>query len=90
MQALKNKQIDGLVVDLPTALYVAAAQVKDGVVVGQFTSPGTPEQFGLLLGKGSPITSCVSGAVDALRKDGTLAQLATQWLTGASGAPVLK
>jgi polar amino acid transport system substrate-binding protein len=90
VQALKNKQIDGLVVDLPTALYVAAAQVKDGVVVGQFTSPGTPEQFGLLLGKGSAITSCVSQAVDALRKDGTLAQLATQWLTGASGAPVLK
>jgi polar amino acid transport system substrate-binding protein len=90
VQALKNKQIDGLVVDLPTALYVAAAQVKDGVVVGQFTAPGTPEQFGLLLGKGSAVTSCLSQTVDALRTDGTLKQLATQWLTGASGAPVLQ
>jgi polar amino acid transport system substrate-binding protein len=90
VQALKNKQIDGLVVDLPTALYIAAAQVKGGVVVGQFPSTGTPEQFGLLLGQGSPITSCVSQAVDALRKDGTLAQLATQWLTGTNGAPVLQ
>jgi polar amino acid transport system substrate-binding protein len=90
VQALKNKQIDGLVVDLPTALYVAAAQLTNGVVVGQFPSTGTPEQFGLLLGKGSPITSCVSQAVDALRKDGTLTQLASQWLTGTNGAPVLQ
>jgi len=90
VQALKNKQIDGLVVDLPTALYVAAAQVKDGLVVGQFKSPGTPEQFGLLLGKGSALTTCVSQAVDALRANGTLTQLASQWLTGTSGAPVLQ
>ena len=34
--------------------------------------------------------SCVSQAVDALRADGTLKQLATQWLTGTSGAPVLQ
>jgi polar amino acid transport system substrate-binding protein len=90
VQALKNKQIDGLVVDLPTALYVAAAQVKGGLVVGQFKSPGTPEQFGLLLGKGSALTSCMSKAVDALRADGTLTQLASQWLTGSNGAPVLQ
>jgi polar amino acid transport system substrate-binding protein len=90
VQALKNKQIDGLVVDLPTALYVAAAQVKNGVVVGQFATTGTPEQFGLLLGKGNSITPCISKAVDALRADGTLKQLATQWLTGSNGAPVLQ
>lgn len=89
VQALKNHQIDGLVTDLPTALYVAAAQIKNGVVVGQFDSPGTPEQFGLLLQKSSPITSCVSQAVNALRSDGTLKQLATQWLTGTDGAPEL-
>jgi polar amino acid transport system substrate-binding protein len=89
VQALKNHQIDGLVVDLPTALYIADAQIKGGSVLGQFSTGGTPEQFGLLLGKGDAITSCVSQAVDALRKDGTLAQLATQWLTGSNGAPVL-
>lgn len=90
VQALKNHQIDGLVVDLPTALYIAAAQVKGGVVLGQFDSPGTPEQFGLLLEKGSAITSCVSQAVDALRAAGTLKQLETQWLTASAGAPVLQ
>ena len=36
VQALKNGQIDGLVVDLPTAFYVTAVQVPDGKVVGQF------------------------------------------------------
>ena len=36
LQALKNKQIDGLVVDLPTAFYVTAVQVPNGKVLGQF------------------------------------------------------
>ena len=49
-----------------------------------------PEQFGIVLDKGSALTSCVSGAVDALRSDGTLAGLQQQWLTEAGSAPVLK
>jgi len=91
VQALQNGQIDGIVTDLPTAFYMSSAQVKNGVLVGQLTQPAgqTPEQFGLLLEQGSPITSCVSAAVDALRADGTLAALATKWLAQA-GAPVLK
>ena len=89
--ALGNGQIDGLVVDLPTALYIAAADLKNGVVVGQFENTvGTPEQFGLVLDKGSKLTPCVSAAVDALRADGTLKTLESQWLTQAAGAPVLK
>ena len=35
VQALKNGQIDGIVVDLPTAFYVTAVQVDDGVIVGK-------------------------------------------------------
>ena len=74
--ALKNKQIDGLVVDLPTAFYLAAAQIDNGVIVGQLPdTAGTAEQLGLLLAKGSPLTACVTQAVDALRADGTLAKL---------------
>jgi polar amino acid transport system substrate-binding protein len=89
VQALKNKQIDGIVVDLPTAFYMTAAQLDSGVIVGQLPATGTPEQFGAVLDKGSPLTACVTQAVDALRSDGTLAQLASQWLT-AAGAPELK
>jgi polar amino acid transport system substrate-binding protein len=90
VKALQNGQIDGLVTDLPTAFYMTSAQLDDGLIVGQLAVNETnPEQFGLLLEKGSSLTECVSAAVDALRADGTLAALEKQWLTEA-GAPVLK
>lgn len=88
--ALANGQIDALVVDLPTGLYLTAAELDGGIMLGQLPSTGTPEQFGLVLDKGSALTSCVSQAVDALRQDGTLQQLQQQWLTDAAGAPELK
>lgn len=87
--ALRNGQIDGLVTDLPTALYITAAQVPESTIVGQLPVHGKPEQFGLVLDKDSPLTPCVTKAVDALRKDGTLAKLQQRWLTRAAGAPVL-
>lgn len=87
--ALKNKQIDGLVVDLPTAFYLANAEIDNGIIVGQLpNSASDKEQLGLLLAKNSPLTACVTQAVDALRADGTLAKLQDQWLAQA-GAPVL-
>ncbi len=89
VQALKNGQIDGIVVDLPTAYYMSAVQLDDGVIVGQLPLPdGDPEQFGAVLGKGSALTGCVSGAVDALREDGVLDQIGQQWLA-QQGAPEL-
>ncbi|MER6124685.1 ABC transporter substrate-binding protein [Streptomyces sp. NPDC001795] len=89
--ALKNGQVDAIVVDLPTAFYITAAEVTDAKIVGQFENQGgTPEQFGLVLDKGSALTSCVTSAVDTLRKDGTLAKLEKQWLSDAVDAPVLK
>ncbi|GAB3272605.1 ABC transporter substrate-binding protein [Kineosporia babensis] len=89
--ALNNGQVDALVVDLPTALYLASAELDGGSVIGQLPAAGTAtEQFGLLLAKDSSLTSCVSGAVDALRADGTLDKLETEWLTDAAGAPELK
>jgi polar amino acid transport system substrate-binding protein len=90
IQALKNGQIDGIVVDLPTAFYVVAAQLDGGVIVGQLPQgAGAADQFGMVLAKGSPLTSCVSQAVDALRADGTLAGLEKTWLSGTDGAPQL-
>ena len=88
--ALKNKQIDGLVVDLPTAFYLSAVEVPNGIIVGQIDGSDAGDQgFGLLLAKNSPITSCVSKAVDALREDGTLAAIVAEWLADSAGAPVL-
>ncbi|MFX0594929.1 ABC transporter substrate-binding protein [Melissospora conviva] len=86
-KALQNGQIDGLVVDLPTAFYITAAELEDGVIVGQVPQVGDDaEQFGLVLDKGSALTGCVSGAVDALRTDGTLGELETEWLADVAGA----
>jgi polar amino acid transport system substrate-binding protein len=90
VSALKNKQIDGLVVDLPTAFYLSAVEVPNGLIVGQLPSTGSGDSFGLLLAKGSPITGCVSAAVDAITADGTLAAIEDQWLASGAGAPVLK
>jgi polar amino acid transport system substrate-binding protein len=89
VQALKNGQIDGLVVDLPTGLYITAAELKDSTIVGQVAVTGQPEQFGLVLDKGSSLTPCVTQAVNALRAKGTLAAIEKKWLTDTAGAPVL-
>ncbi len=90
VQALKSGQIDGLVVDLPTAFYVTAVQVSDGKVVGQFASTGTKERFGMVLAKGSGLTACVNKALDRLWANGTIKNLQRIWLAKATGAPVLK
>lgn len=88
--ALKNKQIDGLVVDLPTAFYLSAVEVPNGIIVGQIDGSYAGDQgFGLLLSKDNPITSCVSQAVDAIRDNGTLQAIVDQWLAASAGAPVL-
>lgn len=87
--ALVNGTVDGIVVDLPTAFYMTAAELKDGVIVGQLPQVGVPEQFGLVLDKGSALTGCVSTAVDQLRQDGTLAVLEKTWLADTGGAPEL-
>ena len=90
VSALKNKQIDGLVVDLPTAFYLSGVEIENGIIVGQLPSTGSGDQFGLLLTKGSALTSCVSGAVDAITADGTLAGITDTWLATNTGSPVLK
>jgi polar amino acid transport system substrate-binding protein len=89
--ALKNKQIDGLMVDLPTAFYVTAVQVPNGKILGQFENKGgSTDRFGVVLAKGNPLTACVDRAIASLRGNGTLKRLQQLWLAKATGAPVLK
>jgi polar amino acid transport system substrate-binding protein len=87
--ALKNKQIDGLVVDLPTAFYVTAVQVPNSKILGQFPST-TGEHFGMVFAKGNPLTACVNRALSTLRKSGQLKRIQQTWLGKAAGAPVLR
>lgn len=88
--ALESGQIDALVVDLPTAFYMTGAELDDGVIVGQLPrTAGEGDSFGIVLPKDSELTADVSDAVDALREDGTLEDLAAEWLGGDDTAPVL-
>ena len=89
IQALKNGQIDGIVVDLPTAFYVTAVQVENGTILGQFAAT-SGEHFGMVLAKGSALTSCVDKAIAALKANGSLQRIQRQWLAKATGAPILK
>jgi polar amino acid transport system substrate-binding protein len=78
-------------VDLPTAFYITSAELEDGQIVGQVPGgDGRPEQFGIVLDKGSPLTGCVSNAVESLRSKGTLGKLEQEWLSSAGNAPELK
>jgi polar amino acid transport system substrate-binding protein len=91
LQALKNGQVDALVTDLPTAFFMTGAQLKNGLIVGQLPpTGGKQEQFGALLAKDSPLTSCVSKAINTLRSDGTLTRLQNKWLAKEGNAPVLQ
>ncbi|MFY1693406.1 ABC transporter substrate-binding protein [Plantactinospora sp. WMMB782] len=86
-KALQNGQLDGIVVDLPTAFQITSAEIKDATIVGQLPQVGVPETFGLLLDKGSPLTGCVSGAIDALRGSGKLEELEKTWLSEVVDVP---
>jgi polar amino acid transport system substrate-binding protein len=86
--ALKNGQVEAVVVDLPTALYLTAAQVENATIVGQF-GKAEGEEWGALLAKGSSLTQCVSGAIEALEESGELEKITQRWMSQAAEAPQL-
>lgn len=82
--ALSNGQIDGIVVDLPTAYYVTAAEFENSKIVGQFAAQEGGEQFGLLFQKGNPLVTCVNKALTELKDSGELQAIQDTWLAGAT------
>ncbi|AZQ66652.1 amino acid ABC transporter substrate-binding protein [Silicimonas algicola] len=92
VEAMKAGQIDAALFDLPTALYLGAVVLDDGVVLGQFPAERTekPDQFGMLFEEGNPLKACVDAALEQLRADGTLAQLEATWLSETTGVPVIE
>ena len=91
VNALQDGQIDAIVTDMPTVFYLASAELSRGQILGEFNyDSGTPEQFGLLLKKGSGLTTCVDQAIAGLKSDGTLAKITEQWLSASADVPHLK
>lgn len=89
VSALKNGQVDAVVVDVPTAFYLTAVQVTEAKTVGQFSAPGG-DTWGALLEKDSPLTDCVSAAIEELNASGELPEIEQQWMSEATDAPVLE
>ena len=90
VQALANGQIDGIVVDMPTAFYVTGVQIDDGVIVGRFASKGARERFGLVFEKGSSLRRCVNRALNRLWANGTIRRLQNRFLPSGATLRVLR
>ena len=81
--ALNAGQVDAIVVDAPTAYYLAdpfVQEVKDGVVVGLFPAAAEQEYFGMAFETGSPLVTCVNLALEEISTDGTLDAIHQEWL----------
>ena len=89
--ALEAKQIDAIVVDLPTAFYISAVEIEGTKVIGQFPAgEGTvADQFGLVFDLDSPLVECVNVALAALKESGELAAIEQTWLSDKTSAPVI-
>jgi polar amino acid transport system substrate-binding protein len=88
--ALEAGQVDAIVVDLPTAFYIAAVEIEGASVVGQFSADlsGQADQFGLVFDLESSLVDCVNTALATIKDNGTLAEIESTWLND-TGAPVI-
>jgi polar amino acid transport system substrate-binding protein len=89
-QALKNEQIDALVTDLPTTLYLRDVAVSGSTVIGTLPVDANSDQWGMVLQKDNPLVSCVNQALGELTSDGTLDQITQKWMASYSKAPELQ
>jgi len=90
VQDLKSGEIDGIVVDLPSAFFITAVQIPKGVIVGQFPTVGSQEYFAMAFEKGNPLVECVNLALDEMQADGTLDEIRQEWLADKADAPVME
>jgi len=79
-------QLDGLVLDLPTAFFVSAVEIEGSTVIAQFPAAGEPEQFGMLFEEGNPLRDCVNEALANIDVDA----LQQEWLSEVVDAPVIE
>jgi polar amino acid transport system substrate-binding protein len=88
-QALDTQQIDAIVADLPTALFISAVEIEGTEVFGQFPpSEGTQgEPWALLFAKDNPLVECANLALAALRESGALEEITVEWMSGSVNAP---
>jgi polar amino acid transport system substrate-binding protein len=79
-------QLDGLVLDLPTAFFVSATEIEGSTVVAQFPPAGESEQFGMLFEEGNPLRDCVNQALANV----DLEAIQQEWLSDVVEAPIIE
>jgi polar amino acid transport system substrate-binding protein len=79
-------QLDGLILDLPTAFFVSAVEIEGSAVIAQFPSGDEPEQFGMVFEEGNPLRDCVNEVL----AETDLAGIQQQWLSDVVAAPVIE
>jgi polar amino acid transport system substrate-binding protein len=85
--ALESGQIDALVTDLVTTVYLRDFEIEGSVVAGQFP---TEEPFGMLFEQGNPLVDCVNQVLQEIKDDGTLERLQEKWLQDYLSVPVIE
>ena len=84
--ALESGQLDALVTDVVTTVYLRDFEIDGTVVVGQYP---TEEPFGMIFEEGNPLRLCVNEVLDEMRADGTLEALQDEWLQDYLGVATL-
>jgi len=80
-------QLDGLVLDLPTAFFVSAVEIEGSSVIAQFPArEDNPEQFGMLFEEGNPLRDCVNEALANVDLD----VIQQEWLSDVVDAPIIE
>jgi polar amino acid transport system substrate-binding protein len=85
--ALESGQIDAIVTDLVTTVYLRDNEIEGSVVVGQYPMN---EELGMLFEKGNPLVGCVNEVLGGMKQDGTLQNLQEKWLQDYLSIPTLK
>ena len=85
--ALESGQIDAMVTDLVTTVYLRDFEIDNSVVVGKYPRN---EQFGMLFEQGNPLVGCVNQVLAKMKEDGTLQQLEEKYLQQYLSVPTLK
>ena len=85
--ALESGQIDAIVTDLVTTVYLRDFEINNSVVVGQYPRN---EQFGMLFEQGNPLVGCVNKILAQMKEDGTLRKLEEKYLQQYLSVPTLK
>jgi polar amino acid transport system substrate-binding protein len=97
MDALEAGEVDGLVVDMDTALFMRdgwheydSRHLNAAKVIGRFATTVWTDHIAVVLEKGSALTPCVNAAIAELKTNGLQGEYIGEYLSSGDGIPVLQ